>query len=69
MLRFTLRQLEYLVAVGDCGSVTIAAERQRAAAAQRDQDARIADLEQRLGTQGGVWELFRWSAERILRRV
>lgn len=32
MLRFTLRQLEYLVAVGDCGSVTIAAERQRVSA-------------------------------------
>ena len=27
----------------------------------------ISDLEQRLGTQGGVWELFRWSAERITR--
>lgn len=26
-VRFTLRQLEYLVAVGDCGSVTLAAER------------------------------------------
>jgi DNA-binding transcriptional LysR family regulator len=32
VLRFTLRQLEYLVAVGDCGSVTIAAERQRVSA-------------------------------------
>jgi len=32
LLRFTLRQLEYLVAVGDCGSVTIAAERQRVSA-------------------------------------
>ena len=31
-LRFTLRQLEYLVAVADCGSVALAAERVNASA-------------------------------------
>lgn len=47
MLRFTLRQLEYLVAVGDCGSVTIAAERQRVSAPSIS--VAIAQLEAEMG--------------------
>ena len=48
-LRFTLRQLEYLVAVADCGSVALAA--QRANVSSPSISAAIAQLEAAYGVQ------------------
>ena len=48
-LRFTLRQLEYLVAVGECGSIVLAAERVNVSSPSIS--AAIAQLEQELGLQ------------------
>ena len=48
-LRFTLRQLEYLVAVAECGSVTLAAERCHVSAPSIS--AAIAQLESEFGLQ------------------
>jgi DNA-binding transcriptional LysR family regulator len=48
-LRFTLRQLEYLVAVGDCGSIVLAAERVNVSSPSIS--TAIAQLEQELGLQ------------------
>lgn len=48
-LRFTLRQLEYLVAVADCGSVALAAERCHVSSPSIS--AAIAQLEQEFGLQ------------------
>ncbi|WP_194096394.1 LysR family transcriptional regulator [Marivivens aquimaris] len=47
MLRFTIRQLEYFVAVGDCGSVTLAAERVNVSAPSVS--SAISQLEAELG--------------------
>lgn len=46
-LRFTLRQLEYLVAVGECGSIAVAAERVNVSSPSIS--AAIAHLEQEFG--------------------
>ena len=48
-LRFTLRQLEYLVAVGECGSIVLAAERVNVSSPSIS--TAIAQLEQELGLQ------------------
>lgn len=48
-LRFTLRQLEYLIAVADCGSVTLAAERVNVSAPSVS--AAIAQVEEAFGLQ------------------
>jgi len=48
-LRFTLRQLEYLVAVGDAGSIALAAERVNVSSPSIS--AAIAHLEQEFGLQ------------------
>lgn len=48
-LRFTLRQLEYLVAVAECGSVALAAERCHVSSPSIS--AAIAQLEQEFGLQ------------------
>lgn len=48
-LRFTLRQLEYLVAVGECGSIVLAADRVNVSSPSIS--AAIAQLEQELGLQ------------------
>jgi len=48
-LRFTLRQLEYLVAVADCGSVALAAERCHVSSPSIS--AAISQLEQEFGLQ------------------
>lgn len=48
-LRFTLRQLEYLIAVADCGSVTLAAERVNVSAPSVS--AAISQLEEGFGLQ------------------
>jgi DNA-binding transcriptional LysR family regulator len=49
MLRYTLRQLEYAVAIADCGSVAGAAERLRVA--QPSVSAALMKLEDQLGLQ------------------
>lgn len=46
-LRFTLRQLEYLVAVGDCGSIALASEKVNVSSPSIS--AAIAQLEQEFG--------------------
>lgn len=48
-LRFTLRQLEYLVAVGECGSIAVAAERVNVSSPSIS--SAIAHLEQEFGLQ------------------
>ena len=48
-LRFTLRQLEYLVAVGECGSIVLGAERVNVSSPSIS--TAIAQLEQDLGLQ------------------
>jgi DNA-binding transcriptional LysR family regulator len=48
-MRFTLRQLEYFVAAGETGSITLASE--RIAISQPSISAAIAHLEQELGVQ------------------
>jgi DNA-binding transcriptional LysR family regulator len=48
-LRFTLRQLEYLVAVAECGSVALAAERCHVSSPSIS--AAISQLEQEFGLQ------------------
>ena len=48
-LRFTLRQLEYLVAVGECGSIAVAAEKVNVSSPSIS--AAIAHLEQEFGLQ------------------